>query len=110
LALGKPSAIGANWVENKQTFVARAPRGRFGRWVKAGFWAFQVVMLLLMLGQCTLVLPYLRSEDPEVAMGAVMFGTWLGLGLLTVWPLGTLLLGLLTLFTRGKRVVVELPG
>lgn len=66
-------------------------------------------MLLLLLGQCTLVLPFVASDDPEVAMGAGMFGALLGLGMWLVWPVGSLALGLFAWLTRGAKVEVELP-
>lgn len=88
-------------------FVGRAPRGRFGRAMKWVFWGFQLLMVALLLGNCALVLPYAGSEDPEVAMGAGMFAAMLTFGVWAAWPLGTALLGLLLLLTRGRKVVIR---
>jgi uncharacterized membrane protein YhaH (DUF805 family) len=88
-------------------FIGRAPRGRFGRAMKWIFWGFQLLMILALLGNCAVVLPYIGSDDPEVAMGAGMFGGMLGLALTALWPLGTALLGLALLLTRGKKVVIR---
>lgn len=90
-------------------FTARAPRSAFGRAVKWAFWGFQLLMLLLALGNCTVVLPYVGNDDPEVAMGAGMFGALLGLGVFAVWPFGTLLLGVALLLTRGRVLTLQAP-
>ena len=90
-------------------FTARAPRGAFGQAVKWAFWIFQILMLAAALGNCSLVLPYLDSEDPEVAMGAGMFATLLGMSVFLLWPLGTVVLGALMWLTRGRKLVLEAP-
>lgn len=89
------------------TFVARAPRSRFGRMVKWAFIGFNLLMLVLLLANCAVVLPFIQSEDPEVALGAGMFGARLALGIWALWPIGAILLGLLTLLTRGRRIAIE---
>jgi hypothetical protein len=86
---------------------ARSPFGRVVKWI---FLAFQVVMVLLMLGTCAAVGPFLSGPDPEVAIGAGMFGAMAMATLWTVWPLGTLLLGLLVLFTRGRKRLIPAPA
>ena len=89
--------------------MAREPRSRFGRIVKWSFWIFQLLMVAVTLGTCVAVLPYAESQDPEVAAGAALFGfTAIGIAWL-VWPLGTILLGLLLLATRGRSRLVQLP-
>ena len=90
-------------------FRARAPRSAFGRVVKWAFWGFQALMLAMALANCTLVLPYLGNEDPEVAMGAGVFGALVGLGVFAFWPLGTLVLGGAMLLTRGRLVTLQAP-
>lgn len=67
-------------------------------------------MLLGVLGTCALVAPFVQGDDPEVAMGAGMFGA-MALGTLwLVWPLGTVLLGLLLFLTRGRTRYIPDPG
>jgi hypothetical protein len=89
--------------------VARERRSRFGRICLWAFWLFQAAMPLLMLGTCAAVAPSLSNPDPEVAMGAGMFGA-VALGTLWVaWPVGTVLLGLLALFTRGRKRLIPVP-
>ncbi|NOG69606.1 hypothetical protein [Roseicella sp. DB1501] len=87
----------------------RERRGRVGRAVRGTFWTFQALMLLGSLGTCAAVGPFLSRADPEVAMGAGMFGA-MALGTLWVlWPLGTLVLGLLLILTRGRKRLIEAP-
>jgi len=87
----------------------RERRSRFGRIVKWAFIAFQLVMILLMLGTCAAVGPFLSGPDPEVAMGAGLFAA-VALGTLwTIWPLGTVLLGILVLLTRGRKRLIPAP-
>ena len=84
----------------------RSPFGRAAKWVFIGF---QLVMLVLMLGTCAAVGPFLSGSDPEVVMGAGMFGA-MALGTLwTIWPVGSLVLGLLVLFTRGRKRLIPAP-
>jgi hypothetical protein len=84
----------------------REARGPFGRFCKFLFWLFQALCLLAGLATCSLVPGYLTNPDPEVAMGAGMFGA-MALGTLwLVWPVGTLLLGGLMLLTRGRRRLI----
>jgi hypothetical protein len=87
----------------------RERRGRFGRAVRWAFWGFQGAMLLLILGTCAAVTPYLTGPDPEVALGAWMFGAEALGTLWLTWPAGTLLLGLLLLLTRGRRRLIPAP-
>ncbi|WP_424813728.1 hypothetical protein [Roseococcus sp. YIM B11640] len=89
------------------TFVARAPRSLFGRICYWAFIGFNLLMLVLSASNCAVVLPYIASEDPDVAMGAGMFGALLAAGIWTIWPLGFVVLGLLALLTRGRRLTLE---
>jgi hypothetical protein len=88
----------------------RERRSLFGRFVKWLFLIFQGLMVLLMLGTCAAVTPYLTGPDPEVAIGAGMFGAMAIGTLWTAWPLGTLVLGLLVLFTRGRKRLIPAPA
>lgn len=88
---------------------ARERRTRFGRAVKWTFWLFQLAMILLLLGTCVAVVPYVGSEDPEVAAGAGLFAAEALGALWGIWPLGTLVMGVLLLATRGRRRLVTLP-
>ena len=87
----------------------RERRGPFGRAVKWVFLAFQAVMCLLLLGTCAFVTPFLSNPDPEVAVGAGMFGAAATALLWLAWPIGTVLLGLLVLLTRGRKRLIPAP-
>ena len=89
---------------------ARERRSPFGRAVKRVFWWFQAVMLLGALATCAAIGPFVTGPDPEVAAGAGMLGA-MTLGTIWVfWPLGTLLLGLLVLATRGRKRLIPVPA
>jgi len=89
---------------------ARERRGPFGRVVKRLFWWFQGIVLLGGLATCAAVGPFVTGPDPKVAAGAGMFGA-MALGTIWVfWPLGTLVLGLLVLVTRGRKRLIPVPG
>jgi bacteriorhodopsin len=88
-------------------FVARAPRSRFGRVVKWLFWIVALAPPLLMMAACGGLARFVLSEDEEVAAGALMFGVDLIGMLWVVWLLGTPLLAVFMLLTRGKQIVIE---
>jgi hypothetical protein len=87
----------------------RERRGPFGRVVKWVFFAFQAVMILLLLGTCAVVTPFLSNPDPEVAVGAGMFGAMATALLWLAWPVGTILLGVFMLLTRGRKRLIPAP-
>ena len=87
----------------------REARGLTGRVFKRLFWGFQLVTVLAMLATCALVGPYLGAEDPEVVMGAGMFGAVAVGSLWVLWPLGSLVLGVLYLVTRGRKRLIQAP-
>ena len=87
----------------------REARGPFGRFCKVLFWVFQCVTLLLMLGTCAFITPFLSAEDPEVVMGAGMLGAFATASLWVIWPIGSLVLGVLALATRGRKRLIPAP-
>ena len=89
---------------------ARERRSRFGRLVKWAFWLFQAAMVGGSLATCAAVTPFVTGDDPEVAMGAGLFGLTVLGSLWLLWPAGTLLLGVLLLLTRGRRRVIAWPA
>ena len=88
----------------------RERRSRFGRVMKWSFWGFQLLMVVGSLGTCAAVTPYLAGPDPEVAMGAGLFGAMAIGTLWMIWPAGTVVLGLLVLLTRGRKRLIPAPG
>lgn len=87
----------------------RERRSRFGRIVRWCFWGFQLLMAAGSLVTCAAVTPFLAGPDPEVAMGAGMFGVAAIGTLWTLWPAGTVLLGVLLLATRGRKRLISMP-
>ena len=87
----------------------REARGPFGRFCTVLFWVFQAITMLLMLATCAFVAPFLSADDPEVVMGAGMFGAFATASLWVIWPLGTLVLGVLALVTRGRKRLIPAP-
>jgi hypothetical protein len=67
-------------------------------------------MLLVTLATCSVVGNFLDANNPEVALGAGLFGaitlavTWV------VWPIGTLGFGLMVLLTRGRKRLIPAPA
>jgi len=87
----------------------REQRGPFGRAVKWAFFLFQIVTLGAGLTTCSLVGRYLGADDPEVALGAGLFGVQTLSLIMGLWPVGTILLGVLALATRGRRRLIPAP-
>jgi uncharacterized membrane protein YhaH (DUF805 family) len=87
----------------------RERRSLFGRAVRSVFFGFQLLMILLLLGTCAVVTPFVASSDMEVAAGAGLFGAVATALLWLAWPLGTAVLGLLTVLTRGRKRLIPAP-
>ena len=96
--------------ESPVLLEVRERRGPFGRAVKWAFLGFQAAMCLLLLGTCALVTPFLSNPDLEVAAGAGLFGVVATGFLWLAWPVGTVLLGLLVLLTRGRKRLIPAPA
>lgn len=88
----------------------REQRGPFGVFVKWVFWIFQGLMLLVSLGTCSVVGSFLDSNNPEVAIGAGLFGTVVLAITWVIWPLGTVGFGLMLLLTRGRKRLIHAPA
>lgn len=94
---------------NQMMLEVREARGPVGRFLKTLFWIFQAVTLVLTLGTCALVPNYLSNPDPEVAIGAGMFGAVALGSLWTFWIIGSVVLGLAALATRGRKQLIPAP-
>lgn len=91
------------------TTITKHKRGFFGRMWQIAFWLFQLAMIGLVAINI--------ASGSEVAVecageAACEAGAAVGVGLIAavgwmVWMLGTLILGLLMLTTRGKTVTIE---
>ena len=103
------AAAGRDAVGEPVLLEVRERRGPFGRAVKWTFLGFQIGMCLLLLGTCAVVTPFLANPDLEVAAGAGLFGVMATSLLWLAWPLGTAVLGVLVLLTRGRKRLIPAP-
>lgn len=87
----------------------RERRGPFGVFVKWLFWIFQALMLLTTLATCSVVGNFLDASNPEVALGAGLFGTVVLAATWFFWPIVTLGFGLMLLLTRGRKRLIPAP-
>lgn len=85
---GHDSGTGQITVETRQ-------RGLFGKLVAFLFWGWQATMIALLVA--LVVQQSGGTDSPDVAFSA-------GLVLLVVWLVGAAILGLMMLFTRGKKI------
>ena len=82
-------------------------RGVFGHVFKWIFILFNILMLLWLVSYWNTVAPML-SQGSEPARAGSAIGATVGTGFLVFfWAAGALILGLLTMFTRGKLTVIE---
>ena len=83
-------------------------RGPFGQFAKWSFIIFNIVMLCAMLAFCAHVGNVANHATSDAETAGVGIGGALGSGFLVmIWLLGAVVLGLITLLTKGKKVVVE---
>ncbi|MCK1542009.1 hypothetical protein IVB12_08505 [Bradyrhizobium sp. 179] len=81
-------------------------RGTFGTFIKWAFIAFNVLMLIWIIGGFHAASTIEVHSNAERAGRAI--GSAIGVAsLLTLWMVGDVILGILVLFTRGTKVVTE---
>jgi hypothetical protein len=84
----------------------RYQRGPFGTLVKWLFIAFNVLMLIWLVGGLTSVSQIATHSEAERVGGAI--GTAIGVSMiLGLWVMGDIILGFGVLLTRGDKVVIE---
>jgi hypothetical protein len=84
-------------------------RSTFGQLVKWAFIAFNVLMLIWLVGGMGAVSKMPTHSDAERAGHAI--GAALGFSaILGIWMMGDIILGLFVLLTRGNTVIVEETG
>lgn len=82
--------------------LRKPKRGFFGRIVKWGFVAFNIVMALWIFGGMNAASDGMNTMNDAERAGAAV-GAGLGIAiLLALWVVGDIILGLLVLFTRPK--------
>ena len=99
-----------------QSHITKHQRGFFGRIWQIAFWLFQLAMLALVVanfsavGTVTTDCTAQGADTANAAAcqaGAVIGGGVLAIGGWFVWILGTFILGILMLATRGKLVTYD---
>ena len=83
-------------------------RGVFGWIVAVLFWGWNLLMLAATISGLNSVAPDYARGGAHAGSTAYAAGATIGFGLiLLLWLLGSLVLGLMMLFTRGKRVTIS---
>lgn len=100
-----------------KTYVSKRRRGFFGWLFLLIFLAFQALMILMVVANGSAVSAVnqeaeVACEGDQICEDLVLVGAGIGAGMVAgigwfVWMLGTVILGLLVLFTRGKTVTYE---
>lgn len=93
------------------TYTTRIKRGFFGWAFLALFWAFQALMVATAMVNMEVASIMFEDTGDEAqnAANAIVGGAATGLAAIVgwfVWALGTLVLGVLVLASRGKRITV----
>jgi hypothetical protein len=89
--------------------IEKYKRGFFGQIIKWSFILFNVLMVAWLISYFIALgkTPAVSNSDAE-AVGKIIGGT-LGTGLLVFfWAIGDIVLGLLTFFTRGNKVITTI--
>lgn len=83
-------------------------RGVFGKLVKWSFVLFNVLMAVWLISYWGQVGDVYQEAGSEAGQAGAAIGGTIGTTLLLfVWLAGAVILGLLTLFTRGKVTIIE---
>jgi hypothetical protein len=82
-------------------------RGFFGKLFKFLFIAFNVLMLIWVISYWVTISGTIQSSASDAATAGTAIGATLGTGmLLFFWVAGAIILGLITLLSRGNTVVI----
>lgn len=85
----------------------RRKRGVFGWIVAILFWAFNAFMLFAVIMGISSTTDQMDSAITDAERAGTAIGATLGLGMiLSVWFFGTIILGIMMLFTRGKKITI----
>lgn len=83
-------------------------RGPFGKIVKWTFILFNVLMLVWMLSTCASAGEVMNQAQSDAEQAGTAIGATVASGmLLFLWTAGDVILGMMVLFTRGKKLIVE---
>jgi hypothetical protein len=98
------------WGCQMSTVVRREirKRGFFGKLFKFLFIAFNVLMLIWMIAYWVQVGHMITDATSEAVKTGAAVGTTLGTTfILFFWAAGSLVLGLLTMLSRGAKIIIE---
>jgi hypothetical protein len=85
----------------------RRKRGFFGWLFLLIFIAFNILMVAWLISYWSTVLPTASTGSSAAQAGAAI-GITMGSGLIiAIWTCGAIVLGLFTMLTRGRKVIVE---
>ena len=85
----------------------RRKRGVFGWIVAILFWAFNAFMLFAVIMGISSTTDQMDSAITDAERAGTAIGATLGLGMiLSVWFFGAVILGIMMLFTRGKKITI----
>ncbi len=83
-------------------------RGPVGTLIKWAFILFNLVMLAAMAVTCNSTGEVMRNAHSDAEQAGAALGTMaVGGFMISIWMAGVVILGALTLFTRGPAVIVE---
>jgi len=90
--------------------VERYRRGLFGWLFRIVFWLFNLIMLVWIATYWGLLsgVHVDSAVHPQAAKAGLAIGGTIGTGVIMVfWAMGAFILGLLVLFTRGRKTIIE---
>lgn len=83
-------------------------RGVFGLLFKYAFILFNVVMMIWLFSYWGTIDGHIKGATSDAARSGATIGAAIGTHLIvSIWVCGAVILGIFTLLTRGKTVVVE---
>lgn len=83
-------------------------RGFFGKLMKLAFVLFNILMLVWLVSYWTSVGEFAATTRSDAEMAGAAIGATLGTTfLIFFWAAGSVILGLLTMLTRGKVTIIE---
>ena len=87
--------------------IERRRRGFFGWIVAILFWGWQILMALWLFAGFNSATTVYSGVHSDAARAGATIGVGLGVGfVLVVWVLGTVILGFMMMFTRGRRELI----
>lgn len=87
--------------------IERRKRGVFGWIIAILFWGFNAMMVVWLIGGIGATSKQYAGATSEAAKAGTAIGATIGVGMvLSIWVMGAIVLGLMMLFTRGKKITV----